>query len=266
MVTAWHRAGNPTPHYRITTRVWLQFSREARNRRITYRRRNIQGLGEAMIDEIGPELFIVDDDVSVRDVLAAVFSIEGYKVTRFAEGPSFVAAARMQTPACVLLDVHMPGRSGLDILKDIEAPRFGAPVFVISGQADIPMAVEALRKGAFDVIEKPFDPDAVVERVRSAIDGYRRRNGSAKSHHVHIPCDERLTPREREVLAQIAGGASNKLAGRTLGISPRTIEVHRARIMEKLGARNTADLVRIVLTEASAHSESGAGRDGPARI
>jgi FixJ family two-component response regulator len=207
-----------------------------------------------MADQTGREVFVVDDDVCVRDALAAVFRVEGYRVTRFAEGDSFLAAARMQTPACVLLDVQMPGRSGLDILRDIDAPRFGAPIFIISGRGDIPMAVDAMRKGAFDFIEKPFDPEAVIVRVRGAIDGYARRNGcaSADPRLLKIACGERLTPRERDVLAQIAGGASNKEAGRTLGISPRTIEVHRARVMEKLGARNTADLVRIVLTGAEA--------------
>jgi FixJ family two-component response regulator len=206
-----------------------------------------------MTERNGSELFIVDDDVLVRDALTAVFTIEGYRVTRFAEGQSFLAAARAQAPSCVLLDVHTPGRSGLDILRDLDAQRYGAPIFVISAQGDIPMAVEAIRKGAFDFIEKPFDPETVVARVRAAIESFSRRNGGNVDGHrmLSIACCDRLTPRERDVLAQIAGGASNKEAGRQLGISPRTIEVHRARIMEKLGARNTADLVRIVLTEAS---------------
>jgi FixJ family two-component response regulator len=208
-----------------------------------------------MMEHNGRDIYIVDDDVSVRDALAAVFSVGGYRVTRFAEGDSFLAAARVQTPACVLLDVHMPGRSGLDVLRDIDAQRYGAPIFIISAQGDIPMAVEAIRKGAFDFIEKPFDPEVVLTRVCAAVEGFRRRNGGGAAHSrlLRIPCCERLTPRERDVLAQIAGGASNKEAGRHLGISPRTIEVHRARIMEKLGARNTADLVRIVLTGAEAH-------------
>jgi FixJ family two-component response regulator len=202
------------------------------------------------------DVFIVDDDVSVRDVLAAVLTIEGFRVTRFGEGDSFLAAARMQTPACVLLDVHMPGRSGLEVLRDIDAQRFGAPIFVISAQADIPVAVEAIRRGAFDFIEKPFDPESVAARVHAAIESFARRNGGAAvdARLLRMPCGERLTPRERDVLAQIAGGASNKEAGRLLGISPRTIEVHRARIMEKLGARNTADLVRIVLTTQAANA------------
>jgi FixJ family two-component response regulator len=207
-----------------------------------------------MRENVGADLFIVDDDVSVRDVLAAVFTVEGYQVTRFAEGDSFVAAARVKAPACVLLDIHMPGRSGLDLLKDIDAKRFGAPIFIISAVGEIPMAVEAIRKGAFDFIEKPFDPDSVVMRVRSAIETFAHRDRSAvvDTRLLSFPCGQRLTPRERDVLTQIANGLSNKEAGRQLGISPRTIEVHRARIMEKLGARNTADLVRIALTHAEA--------------
>jgi len=203
-----------------------------------------------MTDCSGLDVFVVDDDVSVRDALAAVFEVAGFQVTRFAEGDSFVAAARAHPPACVLLDVHMPGRSGLEILRDIDAQRFGAPIFVISAQGDIPTAVEAIRKGAYDFIEKPFDPEQVVARVRAAVEGFSQRDGARRvdPRLLRVPCCERLTPRERDVLVQIASGASNKEAGRQLGISPRTIEVHRARIMEKLGARNTADLVRIVLT------------------
>ncbi|MEA2906871.1 MAG: hypothetical protein QOI12_4258 [Alphaproteobacteria bacterium] len=209
-----------------------------------------------MAEQIGSsaELFIVDDDPSVREALSLVFSHAGYAVHDFAEGTSFLAAARSHTPSCVLLDVHMPGRSGIDILKELDAQHYGAPVFVISAQGDIPLAVDAIKNGAFDFIEKPFDLSAVVARVRSAIEG--RKPPAPNGHGEDLRTrkfrgKELLTPREREVLAQIAGGASNKEAGRRLGISPRTIEVHRARIMEKLNAKNAADLVRIVLSEGS---------------
>ena len=115
------------------------------------------------------------------------------------------------------------------------------------------MAVDAMRNGALDFIEKPFDPEAVVWRVRRAIDGWTRHQSNGKGTElrlVNFPGRELLTPRECQVLGQITGGSSNKEAGRELGISPRTIEVHRARIMEKLGARNAAHLVRIVLSES----------------
>lgn len=197
------------------------------------------------------EIIIVDDDPSVRDALSVVFSLEGYHVTSFADGQSLLTAARARTPSCILLDVHMPGRSGLDILKELNAQAYGAPIFIISGQGDIPMAVEALKNGALDFIEKPFNAETVVSRVREAIQAWDRRRESGGGSDVlgaAFPGRDTLTPREREVLAQIAGGASNKEAGRHLGISPRTIEVHRARIMEKLGAKNAADLVRIVMS------------------
>jgi len=198
------------------------------------------------------EVFIVDDDALVLNALSVVLSRQGYQVTGFAEGASFLAAAKSRTPACVILDVHMPGQSGLDILKELNAQQYPAPIFIISGIGDIPMAVEAIKNGAFDFIEKPFDATTVIMRVREAVEAWSRRAKQSdgevslpRAFHGH----DLLTSRERDVLGQIASGSSNKQAGRELGISPRTIEVHRARIMEKLGAKNAADLVRIVLSD-----------------
>lgn len=194
-------------------------------------------------------IYIVDDDPAVRDALAVVFEMEGFDVQTFGSGDSFLDAARDREPGCVLLDVHMPGRSGIDILQELNADHYPAPIFIISGQGDIPMAVNAIKQGAFDFIEKPFDAETVVARLRDALKTSEERNRSGE--HIedrNFPGRETLTPRERQVLGRITAGASNKEAGRELGISPRTIEVHRARIMEKLGARNAADLVRIVLT------------------
>jgi two-component system response regulator FixJ len=137
-----------------------------------------------------------------------------------------------------------------DALKELHAQHYPAPIFIISGDGDVACAVEAVKSGAFDYLIKPFDARAIVTRVGSGIAGFAKRdapingsNGMVFEFHGQAW----LTPREREVLAQIAGGSSNKEAGGRLGINPRTIEVHRARIMEKIGARNAADLVRIVL-------------------
>lgn len=193
-------------------------------------------------------IYIVDDDPAVRDALSVVFSMEGFVVETFSDGDTFISSASKTYPACVMLDVHMPGRSGIEILKALNADQYPAPIFIISGQGDIPMAVEAIRNGAFDFIEKPFTAETVVERVNEGIAAMAKR-GTAEQPASFEGADQ-LTRREREVLDAITGGASNKEAGRLLGISPRTVEVHRARIMEKLGARNAADLVRIVLGHA----------------
>lgn len=192
-------------------------------------------------------IYIVDDDPAVRDALSVVFNMEGFEVETFSDGDMFIRSASKTQPACVILDVHMPGRSGIEILKALNAEDYPAPIFIISGQGDIPMAVEAIRNGAFDFIEKPFDADTVVSRVNDGIAAMKQRQSGSTGDG--FAGSELLTRREREVLQEITGGASNKEAGRTLGISPRTVEVHRARIMEKLGARNAADLVRIVLAQ-----------------
>jgi FixJ family two-component response regulator len=198
------------------------------------------------------EIFVVDDDPAVRDTLSMVLSAGGYQVICFADGAALLAVARTRTPSCILLDVHIPGKSGLDILKELHGEDYPAPIFMISGQGDITMAVNAIKSGALDFIEKPFRGSEIVARLDEAIEAYARRqaenNSASRISTMHFPGREPLTRREREVLEQFTAGASNKEAGRHLGISPRTIEDHRANIMKKLGARNAADLVRIVMT------------------
>ena len=197
-------------------------------------------------------IFIVDDDPGVRQLLSILFSREGFAVVCFADGASLMAALRTQTPACIILDIHIPGKSGLDILKELNIRSYTAPVFIISGKGDIAMAVEAIKNGALDFIEKPFRGSDVVARVREAIAAGQRLNrdeAAAKRASFHFPNREPLTAREQDVLTLLVTGATNKGAGRQLGISHRTIEIHRARIMEKLGAKTAADLIRIALSD-----------------
>jgi len=199
-----------------------------------------------------PAIYVVDDDVAVRDALCLILTLDGFHVSSYAEGSSFLAAVRQHQPDCIILDVHMPGRSGLDILKELHNQNCSVPLFIISGQGDIPMAVDAIKNGALDFIEKPFNAETLVTRVREAMTAaVRRKSDTAAGGGLaaQFPGRDLLTPREYQVLELIANGASNKEAGRHLGISPRTIEVHRARIMEKLGAKNTVDLVHIVLSD-----------------
>jgi len=196
------------------------------------------------------EIFVVDDDPAVRDTLSMVLSAGGYQVICFADGAALLSVARGRTPSAILLDVHIPGKSGLDVLKELHGEDYPAPIFMVSGQGDIAMAVSAIKSGALDFIEKPFRGSEIVARLDEAIGAYARRQTQIASNiaSLHFPGREPLTRREREVLEQFTAGASNKEAGRTLGISPRTIEDHRANIMKKLGAKNAADLVRIVMT------------------
>ena len=197
-------------------------------------------------------VFVVDDDPAVRTTLSTVFARAGHDVTCFADGAALVAAARSGTPLCIILDVHIPGKSGLDILKQLNAQDYPGPIFMMSGQGDIAMAVDAIKHGALDFIEKPFRGSDVVARVEAAIEARTQRdstNGAGDLQRFYFPGREPLSRREQDVLAQIVAGASNKEAGRKLGISPRTIEVHRAHLMQKIGARNAADLIRIVMSE-----------------
>jgi FixJ family two-component response regulator len=197
------------------------------------------------------EIFVVDDDPAIRETLSMVLSAGGYQVICFADGAALLAVARTRTPSCILLDVHIPGKSGLDILRELRGEEYPAPIFMISGQGDITMAVSAIKNGALDFIEKPFRGSEIVARLDEAIGAYERRqaeSSASKIESLHFPGREPLTRREREVLEQFTSGASNKEAGRHLGISPRTIEDHRANIMKKLGARNAADLIRIVMS------------------
>jgi two-component system, LuxR family, response regulator FixJ len=203
-------------------------------------------------------VFVVDDDLSVREALVLLLKIEGYAAQSFGDGASFLEAIRSTSPACVILDLHLPGDSGLDILRKLAAERVAAPILVISGGAEIATAVEAMKFGALDFLEKPFSSDAIIDRVRSAVKVWREARGGEIDGLANFPGRHLLTCREREVLSQVAGGASNKEAGRRLGISPRTVEVHRARIMDKLGAKNAADLMRIVLSEANARPRMSA--------
>jgi FixJ family two-component response regulator len=197
------------------------------------------------------EILVVDDDPAIRELLAMLFSKQGYDVVCYADGASLMAAVRTRSPLCIILDVHIPGKSGLDILKELSTKAHRPPVFIISGKGDIAMAVEAIQSGALDFIEKPFSGADVVTRVRAGIAADQRKSADRAAGKIsyYFPGREPLTAREQDVLAQLVAGASNKEAAIQLGISHRTIEIHRARIMEKLGAKGVADLVRIVLSE-----------------
>jgi FixJ family two-component response regulator len=211
--------------------------------------------GEKRVEPQHKEIFVIDDDPNVREILALALELDGFRASGFEDGAAFLSALRLRTPDCILLDVGLPGQSGLDILKELHRTDVSAPILMISGRGDIPTAIDAIRHGALDFIEKPFDVTTIVSRVRNVVESWAGRRPAQADllagRLVSFPGRDLLTPREHEVLAKIATGDSNKEAGRALGISPRTVEVHRARIMDKLGAKNTADLMRIVLSEST---------------
>ncbi len=193
-------------------------------------------------------VFLVDDEASIREAVALVLEQAGFKVSSFAHGSAFLIALRERTPSAVLLDVHMPGMSGLDVLRELTAQKFEGPIIIISGQGDIPLAVQAIKNGATDFIEKPLDAAVLNARITDALAAQAAlKTNRTKTPALSFPGHDSLTSRELDVLLQVTNGASNKEAGKVLGISPRTVEVHRARIMEKLNAKNAADLVRIVM-------------------
>src|ERR671926_1414151 len=136
------------------------------------------------------EIFVVDDDPAVRDTLSMVLSAGGYEVICFADGAALLQVARSRTPACILLDVHIPGKSGLDILKELHGEDYPAPIFMISGQGDIAMAVSAIKNGALDFIEKPFRGSEIVARLDEAIEAYARRQSESSTCRIanlHFP-------------------------------------------------------------------------------
>jgi two-component system response regulator FixJ len=197
------------------------------------------------------EIFVVDDDPTARESLETLLAAVGFRVKLFADGDSVVGEARARTPACIILDLHMPSGSGLDILVKLDAWHYAAPILVVSGRSDIPCVVEAIKRGAFDYIEKHRVNEDLVPRVREAVDAVAHRPPDYGAWDPARPAfagAATLTPREHEVLAQIVGCASNKEAATKLCISRRTVEIHRAHIMQKLGAKNSVDLMHIVMS------------------
>ncbi len=202
-----------------------------------------------------PELtvHVVDDDAAIRDALRLLLKSSGMRVETHASAEQFLGACRPPVSGCLLVDVRMPGMSGLELQEALAARGIRLPVIVITGHGDVAMAVRAMKAGAVDFIEKPFDNAALLECLRNALaraaDTHQHEMKSAEvAAHLAL-----LTQREREVMQLLIAGKSNKVIAADLAISARTVEVHRARIMEKLKARSLADVVRIALAAANAN-------------
>jgi FixJ family two-component response regulator len=194
-----------------------------------------------------PTVFVVDDDEAMRESLRWLIQSVGLPVETFATGEEFLAAYDPARPGCMVLDVRMPGMSGLQLQDELIARDVRLPILIVTGYAEVPTAVRALKAGAFDFIQKPFSDELLLERVRRAIerDARLRESGATRSDaQARIA---RLTPREREVMSLIVEGQSNKVIAATLGLSAKTVEVHRAQMMRRLAVDSVAELVRLVL-------------------
>jgi len=194
-----------------------------------------------------PIVFVVDDDAAVRNSLRLLVKSVGLTATALASAQEFLASYDPLQPGCLVLDVRMPGMSGLELQQRLNLRGAVIPVIFITGHGDVPMAVEAMQHGAFDFLQKPFRDQDLMDRIQRALEKDRANRAElGKRSHIREQ-HETLTPREREVLALVASGKANKVMAADLGLSQRTIEIHRARVMEKMGASSLAHLVRMVL-------------------
>lgn len=190
-------------------------------------------------------VYVVDDDASVRTALSRLLRSIGVEVQAFPSATEFLEFVRPERPSCVVLDVRMPRLSGLELQQALAARGPSLPIIFVSGHADVPMSVRAMKAGAVDFLPKPFHDQDLIDAVQKALVTDRENRARSAELATLRRVYEKLTPREREVLAHVVSGALNKQIAATLGTSEKTIKVHRGRIMEKMGAESLADLVRL---------------------
>ena len=194
-----------------------------------------------------PLVMVVDDDSGVRNAMRILLKSVGLEAALYPSAQEFLAAYQPSQPGCLVLDIRMPGMSGLELQQQLNLRGAVIPVIFMTGHGDIPMAVEAMQHGAFDFLQKPFRDQDLLDRIQKAIAKDAQSRASLGEHariRTHL---ETLTAREREVLDLMTQGKQNKAIAQDLGVSPRTIEIHRARVMEKMNAQSVAELVRMML-------------------
>ncbi len=190
---------------------------------------------------------VIDDDEAIRQSLAFLLQAAKLEVKTYASAMAFLDALPDTASGCVITDVRMPGMSGVDLLRRLKELKISVPVIVITGHGDVALAVEAMKVGAVDFLEKPFDDDVLLASVQSAL---KRQDGETKRHSERLEIEGRLaglSNRERDVLGGLVAGRANKQIAFDLGISPRTVEIYRANLMNKMKAGSLSDLVRMAL-------------------
>ena len=200
--------------------------------------------------EPGQTVFVVDDDEAVRDAIATLLAADGTACETYADAEAFLQAAGSWPSArrgCLVLDVRMPGPSGLDLQDELKVRGIDLPIVFITGYGDVPSAVRAMKGGAVDFLGKPFTAEALSCRIREALRMNAEKRKAQRDLAVLRARSAALSPREREVFNRVAVGEANKVVAMDLGISERTVEIHRSHVMKKMGARNLASLVRMKL-------------------
>jgi two-component system response regulator FixJ len=189
---------------------------------------------------------VIDDDEAMRDSLSFLLDMQGFETRVYESAVAFLEALPTAPGGCVLTDVRMPGLSGLELIDHLRAQGSDLAVVVMTGHGDVPMAVEAMKAGVVDFIEKPFADDVLLRAVRGALDRQESPQGDGGRREAEARLVS-LSPRERDVLSGVVAGKANKVIAHDLGISPRTVEIYRANLMTKTGARNMAELMRLAL-------------------
>ncbi|MEJ2767956.1 oxygen response regulator transcription factor FixJ [Mycetohabitans sp. B46] len=194
-------------------------------------------------------VFVVDDDEAVRDSLRWLLEANGYRVQCFSSAEQFLDAYQPSQLGCLILDVRMSGMSGLELQEKLIAENAALPIIFVTGHGDVPMAVSTMKKGAMDFIEKPFDEAELRQLVERMLERARTENSTAQQQRAAAARLSKLTAREQQVLERIIAGRLNKQIADDLGISIKTVEAHRANIMEKLNVNTVADLLRLALSK-----------------
>jgi two-component system, LuxR family, response regulator FixJ len=199
-----------------------------------------------------PIVFVVDDDADVRESLQTLLEASGFQVQTFDSAGNFLTNWAFDGIACLIADIRMPDMDGLQLQEELVRRRAGLPVIIVTGHGDVPLAVRAMKAGAIDFLEKPFDDKLLLGSVGRALEAAKTaQNSAAEAQRAEARIAE-LTSREKQVLELLAAGRPNKVIAYELDISPRTVEIHRARVMEKMRAKSLAELVRVVV--AARHS------------
>jgi two-component system response regulator FixJ len=190
---------------------------------------------------------VVDDDAAMRDSMAFLLDVNGFKPRVYGSASAFLAESPIDALSCVVSDIRMPGMNGIELVHELKSKGSTSPVILITGHGDVALAVEAMKAGAADFIEKPFDDAVLLGAIRSALDARPAIQGDSSAKTEAEARLVELSPRERDVLQGLVAGKINKVIAHDLGISPRTVEVYRANLMAKTGARSMSELMRIAL-------------------